>query len=190
MQGIIVNYTRPSRDVRKVKIMAVSQDTEIYVNVGVIMDRTQADVDRVKELNAKIQNNTISEEELVEWRNGLKGALNRSDLERIVNKCVYLSNVLGVNLPHSLTVSDFPNIQWFNALRGNINALLQALPQGLIQLTVPLQPLNTYKKWNTIEQILDEIDGRYADAYQYCCDVTTPQDVTTFDLIISDNNLI
>ena len=48
-----------------------------------ISDRTQADVDRVKELNIKLLHGTETEAEYLEWVAGLKGAYNAADLNRV-----------------------------------------------------------------------------------------------------------
>ena len=48
-----------------------------------ISDRTQADVDRVKELNIKLLQGAETEAEYLEWVAGLKGAYNASDLNRV-----------------------------------------------------------------------------------------------------------
>ena len=44
-----------------------------------ITDRTQADIDRVKELTAKARSGTWTEEEQAEWAAGMKGALSYTD---------------------------------------------------------------------------------------------------------------
>lgn len=51
--------------------------------VSLITDRVQADVDRVKELKEKYLSGTITEEEKQEWDNGLKGAYNNTDMNRV-----------------------------------------------------------------------------------------------------------
>lgn len=48
-----------------------------------ICDRTQEDVDKVKDIRSKWLMNTISTEEKAEWNAGMKGALNASDITRI-----------------------------------------------------------------------------------------------------------
>ena len=50
-----------------------------------ITDRTQADIDRVKELTAKARSGTWTEEEQAEWAAGMKGALSYTDYNRIEN---------------------------------------------------------------------------------------------------------
>lgn len=65
-----------------------------------ITDRTQADVDRVKQLAAKGWQNMIDEEK-TEWNGELKGTYNASDLNRVESAVKYLSELLA-ELPNAL----------------------------------------------------------------------------------------
>lgn len=60
-----------------------------------ITDRTQADVDRVKELTAKARTGTWTEEEQQEWASGMKGALSYTDYSRIENGMKELAETVG-----------------------------------------------------------------------------------------------
>lgn len=60
-----------------------------------ITDRTQADVDRVKELTAKAGTGTWTEEEQQEWASGMKGALSYTDYSRIENGMKELAETVG-----------------------------------------------------------------------------------------------
>lgn len=120
-----------------------------------ITDRRQSDVDRVNELNTKFLNQTITPEEIAEWRTDLKGALNRSDLHRIENNIHLLSDVLDLNLTtYEDSIPERPNVSYFANIISNVTAIrnegyiLDDTPQ------VPSQPLNTHNKWNEIERIL------------------------------------
>lgn len=64
-----------------------------------ITDRTQADVDRVKELTAKARTGTWTEEEQREWASGMKGALSYTDYARIEQGMKELADIVGVKLP-------------------------------------------------------------------------------------------
>ena len=63
-----------------------------------IIDRTQADVDRAKELIAKGYSH-LTVEEKAEWDAGLKGCFNRSDIDRIMNNIGLLGEVLEISVP-------------------------------------------------------------------------------------------
>lgn len=60
-----------------------------------ITDRTQADVDRVKELTAKARTGTSTEEEQQEWAAGMKGALSYTDYSRLENGMKELAETVG-----------------------------------------------------------------------------------------------
>lgn len=67
-----------------------------------ITDRTQADVDRVKELTAKARTGTWTEEEQQEWASGMKGALSYTDYNRIENGIKELAEIVGA--PYSAKI--------------------------------------------------------------------------------------
>ena len=67
-----------------------------------ITDRTQADVDRVKELTAKARTGTWTEEEQQEWAAGMKGALSYTDYNRIENGIKELAEIVGA--PYSARI--------------------------------------------------------------------------------------
>ena len=62
-----------------------------------ITDRTQADVERVKELTAKARTGTWTEEEQQEWAAGMKGALSYTDYNRIENGIKELAGIVGAS---------------------------------------------------------------------------------------------
>lgn len=62
-----------------------------------ITDRTQADVDRVKELTAKARTGTWTEEEQQEWASGMKGALSYTDYSRIESGMKELAEIVGAS---------------------------------------------------------------------------------------------
>nr|DAV99260.1 MAG TPA: hypothetical protein [Caudoviricetes sp.] len=64
-----------------------------------ITDRTQADVDRVKELTAKAKTGTWTTAEQQEWAAGMKGALSYTDYARIEQGMKELADIVGVKLP-------------------------------------------------------------------------------------------
>ena len=64
-----------------------------------ITDRTQADVDRVKELASKGKLGVWTEKEQKEWASGMKGALSYTDYARIEQGMKELADIVGVKLP-------------------------------------------------------------------------------------------
>ena len=67
-----------------------------------ITDRTQADIDRVKEIAVKARTGTWTEEEQQEWASGMKGALSYTDYNRIENGIKELAEIVGA--PYSARI--------------------------------------------------------------------------------------
>ena len=129
-----------------------------------ITDRTQQDVNYVKSLIKK-GNNEMTEEERTAWISGMKGAYNAKDLNRVEEAIVYLAGRL-VESGYSLSIEseswylgDIPPVsQWqlyLNRVRIIKNSIAN-LP------TTPALPLDmqglTYEEANAIEQILIDVD--------------------------------
>ena len=72
-----------------------------------ITDRTQADIDRVKELTAKARSGTWTEEEQAEWAAGMKGALSYTDYNRIENGIKELAEIVGASYSAGLYSKTF-----------------------------------------------------------------------------------
>lgn len=66
-----------------------------------IFDRTQADVARVKELNAKALAGTLTEAERTEWLSNMKGAYNHTDINRVCSAVRLIADKL-IALPDEL----------------------------------------------------------------------------------------
>lgn len=135
-----------------------------------VFDRTQADVDRVSELNKKYLTSTITEEEKEEWLVGNKGALNFSDLNRIENNVETLATYLVVTvITKTWNRGDIPKVSDYQRILDNIQKVRNAW-LVLSEPPTPEQPLNTYQKWNDIEQILYDINTayeRYINSFYY-----------------------
>jgi hypothetical protein len=121
-----------------------------------IMDRTEADVARIKYLNSKRYENMTADEK-AEWAQDSKGALNRSDLERIENNMVVISEMIGLNW--QLTpVPTLPTVNYFNGLRERANILYTRCAASMYsEYIVPEAPLNTHTKLNSLEHVLFDI---------------------------------
>ena len=126
-----------------------------------VYDRTQSDVDRVKELrNIGWDNLTPAQKE--EWLSGLKGCLNTKDLQRIEDNTCALAQLINVSLQsNSGNVPGIPDVSYFSRLLVNLEALVAT---GFVYLTtpkVPQNPINTFQKVNDIEKILRDIYSVY-----------------------------
>ena len=99
-----------------------SIDDSFYASNGdyfhCVMDRTQEDVDRVKYLRSVLLAQTNTEEELLEYKEDMKGALNYSDLERIEYNLSILDMLLDLHpvsmdrdiIPHDMPITRNINI--------------------------------------------------------------------------------
>lgn len=131
-----------------------------------IFDRNILDVARAKELRKKAVEtgySSFTEEEKAEWDNGLKGALNYTDLNRIEGNCKVLSELIGMEITTKTgwTLQDIPTVQEFNRIRDNIEILKTCAYTPYNVLDTPEAPLNTYQKINDIEKILYDIYTTY-----------------------------
>lgn len=140
-----------------------------------ILDRTQADVDLVKELHEKWMNGTITEEEKELYATDLKGARNKSDFERIITNMDYIA--LMFDSPYSLPeLPEIPTESYVQALRDVIDNFRNTLPIQLDTPYTPLLPINTYQKMNDLEQILFDIRNGTLYRFDYFCDDGTYAD--------------
>lgn len=123
-----------------------------------VYDRKQADVDRVKELNRKYLERTITDEEKAEWAGDLKGALNTSDLNRIESNTAQLASILAVAVQtKTWDYNDIPRESDYLRIRNNVQAVRKAWAALPETPSTPTPPLVTYQQWNAIEQILHDV---------------------------------
>ncbi len=149
----------------KINIIKPSQ-----IIFDLVTDRTQQDVDRVKELKQKIMSNggvsALTQEEQAEYFNTIvKGAYNYTDLNRVGEACTYLYNVFVENgyivdgytaLRTDWTISDIPTLNdmqtYINTLQAlkNVYNLSQTIPNSMSRLN--------FENANNIEKLLVKLD--------------------------------
>lgn len=120
-----------------------------------VYDRKQEDVDLVKQLNEKMLTGTASAEEREVWKNGLKGALNNTDLNRIEENAERIAEEIAVMVSvKTWNMAALPRASDYQRILQNVSKIRAGY--GIMSDTppVPKQPLNTYQKWNDIEKIL------------------------------------
>ena len=129
--------------------------------MNLITNRTQADVDRVKELAAKAKAGTWTAQEQAEWLAGMRGAYNYTDFNRVEAAVAELAVMLGVQLNTVTTwsVERIPTAADTVRYLANIRKL-RTICQGLTN--TPATPENmsrmTYTTANDIEQILKDLE--------------------------------
>lgn len=154
------------------------QNTIEYILPFFVYDRTQADVDRVKELNEKYLKGTITDDEKREWNTGingklgLKGALNLADIKRVERNADQIGKLVAaaVNVKE-WEYGDIPRVSDYARIRENVRKIRTAYIVHSDTPEMPKQPLNTYQKWNDIEKILHDVYYIYVrlkNSYKYC----------------------
>lgn len=154
------------------------QETLEYIMPFFVYDRTQADVDRVKELNKKYINGTITEEERQEWniginsKLGLKGALGLSDIKRVERNAEYIGGLVAATVStKEWEYGDIPRVGDYARIRENVRKIRAAFIVHADTPEVPEHPLTHFTKWNDIEKILHDVYYIYVrlkNSYKYC----------------------
>lgn len=132
-----------------------------------VTDRAQSDVDRVLELLEKGWQN-FTDDEKTEWSDGMKGAINTSDLERVQNNIQLLSDVLELDLIVP-AVPELPNCTFYSSVVNNTESIRNAYCIHAMTPETPEVPLNTYSKWNDIERILSDVYEILLNNFYYYC---------------------
>lgn len=139
-----------------------------------VFDRTQDDVDRVKELNKKYINGAITDEEKEEWFEGSKATLKFSDLNRIEKNIETIASYLIVNvITKTWRRGDKPMVSDYARILENVQKIRDAWFNLSESPPTPMQPLTAYQKWNDIERILYSVNlayERYINSFCYCGD--------------------
>lgn len=128
-----------------------------------ITDRTQSDVDRVKEIAAKARTGTWTEAEQAEWVAGMKGALSYTDFNRIESGVLELANILGasVNVKTDWSVSEYLTASDASRWLANIESI-RSKNSGSSKISQTSTPTSmdklTFDTMNQIESILEDIE--------------------------------
>lgn len=152
------------------------------MDLNLITNRTQADVDRVAALAARVSAGTATAAEKTEWSAPLKGAYNASDLNRVGSAVAYVAGRLNgygyavaVSPKQDWTVSDIPTAGDMETYISDVSALRRAI--AVIASTPPTPDSASGLTWqeaNDIEQILTDVDElltRMAAAWFYSGDL-------------------
>lgn len=134
-----------------------------------VTDRMQEDVDRVTYLTNKGWDGMTAGEQQ-EWLAGLKGSLNKTDIERIENNVQLMSDVLELGLTtYHGTIPEYPNESYFERLLNNLTAIRAAYCIHEDTPEVPEKPVNDYQKINDVEKILSDIHSILLNNFSYYC---------------------
>lgn len=126
-----------------------------------ITDRTQSDVDRVKEITAKARTGIWTDAEQKEWLAGMKGALNYTDFNRIESGIQELGFIVGASVSVKTDWTDSGYMKVSDATRwlSNINSIRAKCsgPSAIADTPESMNKLN-FSTMNQIEQILLDIE--------------------------------
>ena len=131
-----------------------------------VTDRTKSDIDLIKRLHATGYSNMTSEEKTL-WREGLKGAYNATDLNRVGNALNYIKgrlNAAGFNITwtahEAWSNADIPTVIQMRDYIGYISDIRNAIA---VYPTTPHAPTDmnglTFVEANNIEKILRDCDA-------------------------------
>ncbi len=131
---------------------------------NLVFDRTQSDVDRVKQLTAALVAGTATAAERVEFVAGLKGAYNTTDLNRVGAAVEYLTGVLhgmGYTVP-TVPVTDWAedsiqDTEQMAVYLDNIHKLRDCLSYVAPDAPDSMGAL-TWQQANAIEEILYRLE--------------------------------
>lgn len=122
-----------------------------------VMDRTQEDVEHARRI-LSLDWEEMEDVQKAEYLAGLKGCLNREDLERIENNIQILLDVLEIGAESSVgNIPDIPDTNYFARIKANVGAIREAYCIHGSTPPVPELPYNSWQKYNDIEQILADV---------------------------------
>lgn len=134
--------------------------------LNLITDRTNADVQRWKELHDKGWD-AMTATEQTEWLNGMKGAYKHTDLNRVESAVEALQERLiklgrldtPLTVKTDWTRTGYPTSADMNRYFGNVEALRVAVGVNLNVPSAPtIQERFNYDKANNLEKILVAVD--------------------------------
>lgn len=133
------------------------QDNYPYAWQEPVTDRTLEDVEHARRLLSLDWGN-MEDAQKAEYFAGLKGCLNREDLERIENNIQILLDVLEIGAESSVgNIPNIPDTDYFARMKDNVGAIREAYCIHGSTPPVPELPYNSWQKYNDIEQILADV---------------------------------
>lgn len=167
--------------------LGVSSDSvfTLYYGLHLITDRTEQDVETVKQLAEAIKAGTATEEQVQQYLNvHQKGAYTYEDLNRVETAVAYIANRLRefgyryeLQTVETWTMADKPNEVDFERYLGNVARLRSAV---IVWASTPEAPDSMagfdVNKANALEQILQDVDrilNHIRDAWFFLGDLYT-----------------
>lgn len=136
-----------------------------------IYDRTLSDVNRVVYLRNQIQKGVATQAEKTEYAKDLKGARNRSDLERIIHDMKYICAYYSLEWSDAYyELPELPTETFIQKILTKVESIRTNCPIHSTTPLTPALPLNTYRKMNDVEKILYDVWVIVKSNFFYYCD--------------------
>lgn len=137
-----------------------------------ITDRTQDDIDYVKELNRKAVAGTWTLEEQAEWAKGLRGALSYTDFNRVESGMKEIAVIVGADITVKTDWTENSYFTQSHVQRWLDNcAAIKSLCSGNNE-TVSVNPDMVskigYEDMNAMESFLSDVERIAKDHQLYC----------------------
>lgn len=137
-----------------------------------ITDRTQDDIDYVKELNRKAVADTWTLEEQAEWAKGLRGALSYTDFNRVESGMKEIAVIVGADITVKTDWTENSYFTQSHVQRWLDNcAAIKSLCSGNNE-TVSVNPDMVskigYEDMNAMESFLSDVERIAKDHQLYC----------------------
>lgn len=136
------------------------QETIVYVLPYFITDRSQLDIDE----------------------RTAKGFINASDMERVETNTELIAGYIAVpvTVKKNWKIGDLPGVSDFKRIRDNVEKIRSGYVIRADTPETPVQPLNTWQKWNDLEQILYDIFWIYFNNLNnkdYCGEISAGEEI-------------
>lgn len=136
------------------------QETIVYVLPYFITDRSQLDIDE----------------------RTAKGFINASDMERIETNTELIAGYIAipVTVKKFWKTGDLPRVSDFKRIRDNVEKIRSGYVIRADTPETPVQPLNTWQKWNDLEQILYDVFWIYFNNLNnkdYCGEISAGEEI-------------
>lgn len=136
------------------------QETIVYVLPYFITDRSQLDIDE----------------------RTAKGFINASDMERVETTTELIAGYIAVpvTVKKNWKIGDLPRVSDFKRIRDNVEKIRSGYVIRADTPETPVQPLNTWQKWNDLEQILYDIFWIYFNNLNnkdYCGEISAGEEI-------------
>lgn len=136
------------------------QETIVYVLPYFITDRSQLDIDE----------------------RTAKGFINASDMERVETNIELIAGYIAVpvTVKKNWKIGDLPRVSDFKRIRDNVEKIRSGYVIRADTPETPVQPLNTWQKWNDLEQILYDVFWIYFNNLNnkdYCGEISAGEEI-------------